>query len=200
MMITPRLVRGAWMWTGGMVIDGDGAPDCYAPAGSGLHGLDYLANAMDGDRFVGVVCAGGEPVIAPSGYYVSPTSLRDHSKLLIDPAAYVDASRVPYLAICPELRSLGVELGDLAMVCYRGQSVAVIVADIAPHGHYGEASIACAQALGIPASPKDGGVSGGVTFICFPGSAKQPPWPRAVDEFQAAASVLFDAWGGMMAV
>lgn len=204
-MITPRLVRGAWTWTGGLVVDGDGAPSCYAPSGSGLHGLDYLANAMNGDRYVGVVCVGGEPhVQGPDdpcpGYFVSPSSLRDRTKPLTDPTAYVDASTVPYLAICPELRSQGVDLGDLAVAIYRGRHVAMICADVCPHNHYGEASIAAAQALGIPSSPRDGGVSGGVTFLVFPGSRTQPAWPRSVDSITAAASVLFDAWGGMVAV
>lgn len=206
--MTPQLftANGAVFWQSGMVVDADGAPNSYAPAGSGLAGLDYLANAMDGDKFVGVVCVNDEPVIqgpgdpAP-GFYVSPTSLCDRNKSIVDPARYVNASSVPYLAICPELRSAyGVSFGDLAMVLYFGRLIGAICADGAPHNHYGEASIACARALGIPPSPKNGGTSVGVTFIVFPHTASTPAWPRDLDDIQARAAQLFASFGGVNAV
>lgn len=42
------------------------------------------------------------------------------------------------------------------------------MADIGPHP--GEGSIAMADALGIPSSPKHGGVDSGVTYVAFPHS------------------------------
>jgi hypothetical protein len=191
---------GGVMFVAGMVVDGDGAPNCYAPEGSGLQSLDYLGNAMDGPRFVGVVCTPqGDPIVqGPNdpcpGYYVSPTSLADKTKALSDPLRYVDASVVPYVSICPELRAHGVDLGDIAIVSHKGLQTGAIVADISPHNHYGEASIACAAALRIPSSAKNGGVSGGVTYVLFPGSRAQPGWPRDLAEIQATAASLFAAW------
>jgi len=182
----------------GMVIDADGSPRAYAPHGSHLPALDYLANAMSGDKFVGVVCTPqGEPIIqGPNnpcpGYYVSPTSLCDKTKGLADPSRYVDSEIVPYIAICPELRSRGVALGDIALVTYHKKKIGAIVADIAPHNHYGEASIACAVALGIPSSAKNGGVSSGVVYVIFPGSRNNPAWPRDLSDIQTTAGVLFE--------
>lgn len=199
-LVTPQLVRGAWRWTSGMVIDADGARNAYRLDGQGL---DYLANARCKDgSWCGVVTgADGKPIQLPDGSLVSPTSLVDHSIAdLANPARYVDAAQIPYLAIPPELRALGVRFGDVAVVLYRGVHVGAICADGCPHSHYGEASIACARALGIPSSPKSGGVSAGVTFLVFPGSARASAWPRRVDSISAQASVLFDAWGGAVAV
>lgn len=209
--------NGALMFRAGMVIDGDGAPDCYAPtndpgaiafrAALGLPPfapLDYLANAMDGERYVGVVTLGGKPVKqGPNdpcpGYLVSPTSLFDRSNLNVaDPRRYVNASAVPYIALCPEMRARGAILGDVAMVLYHGRRVGCVFADVSPHNHYGEASPAAARPLGIPPSPKNGGVSSGVTYVVFPGSTCG--WPRTVDSITAQAERLFAAMGGANAV
>jgi hypothetical protein len=188
--------HGALVFSSGMVVDADGAPNAYAPAGTGLAALDYLANAMNGDKFVGVVCIGGVPVVQRAGnpcpgYYVSPTSLVDRSKIITDPRRYVNADVVSYVAVCPELRSRGVQLGDLAMVLYKDKRVAAIVADVSPHDHYGEASVACARAVGIPSSAKNGGVAAAVTYVLFPGSLAAPAWPR---EFAADAEALYLKW------
>src|SRR6185312_14696537 len=147
--------NGVITWISGAVIDGDGCPRCYAPAGSGLQSLDYLANAgNEQDGWYGLVCIGGDPVIQQSGpcagYYLSPTALCDRSKTIIDPSCYVDSSAVPYVSIPPELKARGVQLGDLAMVAYKGRQTGAIVADISPRAHYGEISIYCAQLLDIP--------------------------------------------------
>jgi hypothetical protein len=128
------------------------------------------------------------------GYAVSQTALRDSSRLLRDPRAYVDAWEVPYVVAPPELLARGVALGDLAAVLYGGKITFAIVADVGPHGHYGEASPACARALDIPDSPRNGGATRGVTYIMFPGSRSVPAWPRATTEFQAEALRLFADW------
>lgn len=183
-------------WTSGAVIDGDGCPRCYAPPRSGLPALDYLANAgNESDGWYGLVCIGGEPVIQQGGpckgYYLSPTALCDRSKTIIDPARYVDSSAVPYISIPPELKQHGVALGDLAWVTYCGRATGAVVADIGPRNHYGEISIYCAQLLGIPSGPKNGGVSSGVAYTLFKRSAASPAWPVAVVDIQRQASLLY---------
>lgn len=203
-----QVVRNAIVWTSGMAVDGDGAPTCYALPGSGLIGLDNIANAGHIGRWYGVVTGPmGNPIVqgqndpAP-GFCVSPTSLQDHSKLQTDPRRYVDASAVPYVSVPPEL--LGsvnkLRLGDLAMVLCRGKLCGAIVADVGPHGHYGEGSIALAHALELPSSPRNGGAAMGVTWILFRDTAAVPPWPRALDEIQASAFSAFERWGGSAAV
>lgn len=183
-------------WTSGAVIDGDGCPRCYAPAGSGLQSLDYLANAgNEQDGWYGLVCIGGAPVIQQcgpcKGYYLSPTALVDRSKTIIDPARYVDSANVPYVSIPPELKARGIALGDLAMVTYQGRQTGAVIADISPRAHYGEISIYAAQVLGIPSSPKNGGVSSGVGYFLFKHSAASPAWPIAVADIQSEAAALY---------
>src|SRR5512146_210706 len=131
----------AFTWTSGMAVDADGCPRCYAPHGSGLQGLDALGNAgKPGDWFAVITDNGkpdGQPIVqgdddpAP-GFYVSPTALGDHSKASSDPRRYVDANAVPYVSVPPELRRLGVGLGDVALVEYRDQWSAALVADVGP--------------------------------------------------------------------
>ena len=191
---------GVITWISGAVIDGDGCPRCYAPAGSGLPALDYLANAgNEQDGWYGLVCIGGDPIIQQSGpcagYYLSPTALQDKSKTIIDPLRYVDSSNVPYVSIPRELVGK-VSLGDLAMVEYKGRSTGAIIADVGPRGHYGEISIYAAQLLGIPSSPKNGGVSAGVVFTLFKKSAAAPAWPLLVADIHSQASALYAQFQG----
>ena len=176
-------------WTAGLAIDADGCPSAYAPVGSGLRGRDLLGNAGKPGHWWGLVCdEHGEPYVqratdpAP-GFYISPTALQDHGRPLRDPRRYVDSARVPYLSIPPELRELGVRLGDVARVRYRGQACEAIVADVGPHGKLGEGSIALANALGIPSDPRHGGVGAGVEVCVWAGSGKG--WPRAMDDVRA---------------
>lgn len=188
--------EGVITWNSGAVIDGDGCPRCYAPPRSGLPTLDYLANAgNEQDGWYGLVCIGGEPVVQQcgpcAGYYLSPTALCDRSKTIIDPARYVDSSMVPYVSIPPELKARGIALGDLAMVTYCGRQTGAIIADISPRAHYGEISIYAAQILGIPSSPKNGGVNKGVGFWLFKQSAVSPAWPIAVADIQAQAALRY---------
>jgi hypothetical protein len=194
--------RGAWRFVAGMSIDCDGAPMAYALPGSGKIGLDHIGNAGGPPHhaWYGLVCDSfGKPYIqGPSdpapGYAVSQTALRDLMLLSRDPRAYVDAWEVPYIVMPPELRARGIALGDLAAVLYNSKISYAIVADIGPHGHYGEASPACARQLDIPDSPRSGGAARGVTYVIFPGSKASPAWPRATAEFQSVAARLFVEW------
>ncbi len=183
-------------WSAGMVIDADGAKGVYRADGKGL---DYNANAKNkAGKWVGVVTdANGNPVDDGNGNYVSPTSMVDQSYHdTHDQRRYVDATTVPYLAIGKDvLDSMGAGLGDLAAVVYKGVVSPAIVADHAPRGHQHEGSVKLAQSLSIPSSPKNGGVSSGVTYVLFPATSKG--WPR---DFASDALALFNAWGGMSRV
>jgi len=194
------VVNGAVCFRAGMRIDADGSPRAYAPAGSGLKALDYLANAGKPGNWYGLVCdATGEPVIqgptdpAP-GFFVSPTAMGDKTKKSTDPRRYVDSELVSYIAIPPELKNLGVRLGDLCVVGHGALCWPAIAADIGPRKKYGEGSIALAQHLSIPSSPKNGGVDNGCTYVVFPGTSKG--WPR---DFQNDAMDCLQNWGGIEA-
>lgn len=193
----------ALSWCAGLSVDADGSPRAYAPPPR--RGLDFIGNAHVNPRdlssaFCGVVLdAAGRPVVqgaadpAP-GYYVSPTALFDRQRAQGDPRRYVNSEIVPYLAIPPELKTLGAKLGDLAYVAYRGLLSWAIVADIGPRKKIGEGSIALADALRIPASPRNGGVGNGVACVVFLDSSRG--WPRECDEAQATATSLLERWGG----
>ena len=164
-------------WSSGMAIDADGSPRAYHPDGSS--GLDSLAAAGGPGRWWGVVTdASGQPVVqgpgqpAP-GYYVSTTAFTVAGRDKADPTRYLDSERVAYIAIPPELTErLGVRVGDLAQVSYQGRQAWAVVGDVGPRGKIGEGSIALAVALGIPSSPRSGGVSSGVSYAVWAGSGK----------------------------
>lgn len=193
----------ALSWCSGLAIDADGSPKAYASPP--LRGLDYLGNAHKNPRdlnspWCGVVLnTRGEPIVqgpndpAP-GYYVSPTALADRQRAHGNPERYVNSETVPYLAIPPELKTLGAKLGDLAYAAYRGTVSWAIVADISPRRKIGEGSIALAQALRIPSSPRNGGVGNGVACVVFLHSSKG--WTRDLDEARSTASQLLERWGG----
>ncbi len=195
-----KIIDGALCFRGGMQIDGDGSPRAYAPKGRGFTPLDYLANAGGPGGWYGIITdANGNPVVqGPNdphpGYYISPTALTDKTKNHTDPRAYVDSENVPYISIPPELKRQGVKLGDLCVVIYGDGICGAIVADIGPHNKFGEASIAVANVMEIPSSPKNGGCDEGVTYIIFPDTGMG--WPRDVEELQTTAEGLYSSWDG----
>lgn len=94
----------AVLFQAGMSVDADGAPNAYGPHNKGL---DFIANAKNGDRFVGVAThADGTPVIQRSGrfkgYYVSTTSLRNAAGSVSASGTYVNADKIPYVVLPPE--------------------------------------------------------------------------------------------------
>ena len=114
----------------------------------------------------------------------------------------VDAERVPYVVI-PQAgpkavrgefeRLTGVGVGDFGVVIANGRTVPVIVADTGPYAKLGEGSLALHRALGrelCAAHDADGhctamvapmeSISGGVTTVLFPGSARQDLTPRNI--------------------
>jgi len=197
--VSAQRIRGALVYTAGMSIDADGDPAAYDPGG---HGDDALGNAGRPGHWFGVlVDAKGDPVVQGDGdpypgRYIPTTSLFDRSRKLTDPRAYVDSRVVPYASIPRELLHDSIETGDVGVACYGDKRCAFIVADIGPHGKYGEGSIALARALGINPDPRRGGTSSGVTWVFFPGSARMPKWPRSNDDVARDAMERFVAWAG----
>ena len=188
-------------WTGGLTIDADGSPYAYHPK-SNL-GLDNLANAGRPGNWWALACgAGGLPVIqidedpAP-GFYVSTTALCDPRKFTSDPLKYVDSGTIPYVVLPRGLRTAetgkeALSLGDFALVINlaNGHKVPAICADIGPSEQIGEGSIALANALDVPSSPRTGGCTYGIVTILFPGSRTTPAWPHTVAEINAHVIAL----------
>lgn len=187
----------AVMFSSGMTIDADGAPNAYSPDNTGL---DDLSNAGMPGHWDGIVTDHGEPFVQGSddpfpGFYVSQTALVDWSKEITDPARYVDASKIPYIVLPGELsHQFGARLGDFAVVVNmrRGIAANAIFADI---GTLGEGSIALADALGIWSNAREGGTRGGILYLVYPGSGNRHP--RTLDEINSETDKIFQQWGGM---
>ena len=129
------------------------------------------------------------------GYYISCTSLFDKTKRFTDPTGYVDASKIPYVALPKELADReGMRLGDFGFVVNlrNGKSSYAIYADI---GTLGEGSIELADALGIWSNARRGGESDGILYLLFPGSGNQQP--RAVTEIEEEGEKVLSALKGM---
>src|SRR5437016_6219019 len=151
---------GGVLFTAGMTVDADGAPNAYGPRN---RGLDYTANARDAHGWAALVTnKQGNPVRQKSGqyrgFYVSTTSLQHRSVTdVANPNRYVDARTVPYIALPKDFAErFGIALGDLAVVINEanGRSAYAIFADVGPRGRIGEGSIALAGELGLPANPR----------------------------------------------
>lgn len=204
----PRHVRKVPVWqlpdsqnfffVSGMTVDADGAPNAYNPDDTGL---DELANAGEPAHWNGIITdRDGNPLIqkdgAPfPGYYISCTSLSDETKKFTDPTAYVDASKIPYVALPQDVAERGgAKLGDFAVVLNlrNGKSSYAIYADI---GTLGEGSVALADALGVSSDARRGGASDGILFLLFPGSGNRKP--RTMAQIQSEGEKLLHRWGGM---
>lgn len=208
---------GPLIYVSGMAVDGDGSPHTYHPQNQGL---DYLANARDGERWFGVVTRNKVPVLqgpgdpAP-GYYVSPTTLVDaRIKDDANPRRYVNSETVPFIAFPSRLYTvdspksdigrlgLGVNLGDYVVVydMKTGKSCGGVFADVGPAYKLGEASIRVAKELGVNPSPKNGGVDATlrIAYVVFPRSFtrfQSAPWPQTPEQVMERAGQLFAAWG-----
>lgn len=187
-------------------VDADGAPNAYHDTIEKL-GLDDWANA------VGCVKdAAGNYVtheIKPNGFFrVSPTSLRIRGFKGTDPQHYVDATKIPYIALPPEVWNggFGVRFGDYATVFWEQSQklVHAVLAEGGPPNKIGEGSVALAAALGTNASARSGGVSAReLIFIVYPGSGKADARHEvavsdiSIETINHEAGALFDNWGGM---
>lgn len=93
---------------------------------------------------------------------------------LDDPAAYVDSETIPYIVVPPEIvrRVVGVVMGCRA-ICKNtknGRIALGMVGDVGPRRKIGEVSIEMARQLGIPHSPRSGGVDEPIIeYTLFPG-------------------------------
>lgn len=153
---------GSVSFLGGMTIDADGGRTTYAPRGSGLKALDYLENAGRPGNWYGLVTdSQGNPVVAKSGYYVSPTTYERKQYSVTNPQRYLDPD-TEFFAVFPgPLRRLvkPIVLGCKVVIedLKTGKSEVGVAGDAGPATHLGEASIAFAIFFGIDPSPKWGG-------------------------------------------
>lgn len=146
-------------------------------------GSDYLENG--GMKIVNgkVVCAtpdarnivilddDGQPKIFPGGVIASMTWYKYPGLDRNDPNAYVDSETIPYIVVPAVVikSTLGIVRGCLARITWKGKIVDCVVADSG--NGIGELSIAAARALGIPASPRDGGLNKAeVLYELWPGT------------------------------
>jgi len=193
----------AFFYESGMMIDADGGYHAYHP--DNKSGLDYLGNAGKPGNWWALVTdnekPSGNPIVQSSsdpapGFYISTTSLEDSSVDREDPRRYVNAESVNFFVL-PGKLGLGAKLGDLGVIIRPDQSDYdyAVYADVGPASKIGEASIALADALGIPSSPKNGGTAHGIVYIVFPGS--QQGWPLSQAEIDQYGSTLFAKWGGL---
>lgn len=191
-----QLPNNTFFFIAGMTIDADGAPNAYHPDDKGI---DELANAGGPGQWNGIITdQSGNPMVQREtdpfpGYYISCTSLADRNKEFNDPSRYVDATKIPYVALPEQIAdSGGAQLGDFAVVVNlrNGKSSFAIYADI---GTIGEGSVALAEKLGIAPNARDGGESDGVLYVFFPGSGNMQP--RANDEIQSEGEKLLSDSG-----
>ena len=188
----------AFFFSAGMTIDADGAPNAYHPNDTGI---DELANAGWPGHWNGIITdPHGIPLVQQEadpfpGYYISCTSLADKTKQFTDPTRYVDATKIPYVALPEEIaESGGARLGDFVLVINlrNGKSSFATYADI---GSLGEGSVALAEKLGISPNARHGGESDGVLYMFFPGSGNMKP--RTIGEIQSEGERLLSDLGGI---
>jgi len=191
---------GGVLFTAGMTVDADGAPNAYGPRNKGL---DYTANARGAQGWAALVTnKQGNPVLQKRGpyrgFYVSTTSLEQHDiKDQANPKRYVDARTVPYIALPRDFAErFGITLGDVVAVFNEanGRSAYAIFADVGPRGRIGEGSIALAKALGMPADPRRSQAFGHITYLIFPSSGAAG-WTRITPaRIRSTATKLHHQW------
>lgn len=193
-----------YFFQSGMYIDADGAPDAYHPRDIGT---DKLSHAGRPGKWWGVVTHNlkrwGKPVVQKSGdpkpgYYVSQTSLFDPRKRHHDPARYVNANAIPYIAL-PRNAKGGAQVGDIAAV-YNAKNDRLEYAIFADVGgtakkRVGEGSVALAKALGIKSNPRSGGTRHGIYYVVFPQSGDKRP--KSKTQIRRLGEQLFAEWGGL---
>lgn len=203
---TPILaIDSALTFESGMLIDSDGAYHAFHP--DNKSGLEPLGDAGQPGNWFGLVTDNsGNPIIQTAndpapGFYVSSTALQDSNRERTDPRRYVNSEAVNYIVIPNNLNvkvnNQIAKLGDFAVVIRpEVQAPAyAVVADMGPQNRIGEGSIALAKALKIPSDPSSGGISHGILYIVFPGSAQG--WPLSQQEIDRQGAALFSKWGGI---
>lgn len=153
-------------------IDADGANGQHsAPAAYviGDKGTEYLANggldlrgkiAQPWARDIFILGPDNQPLVFPGGILASTTWYRHRGVPMSYPAAYLDSETEDYIVVPPIIIShtTGIVRGCRARVTYKGKSIDAVVGDKGPRNRIGELSISLARKLGIPSSPKKGGL------------------------------------------
>jgi Fungal chitosanase of glycosyl hydrolase group 75 len=170
-------------------IDADGANGQHgAPAAYKVDdsGTELLANggmtivsgkvicAQPWARDIVILGDDNQPKVFPNGIIASTTWYRYPGKRPNDPAAYVDSETIPYIVVPPLIiqKTAGIVRGCKARVTWQGKSVECVVADKGPSNKIGELSIAAARAIGLAASPRNGGTEKpAVRYELWPGVA-----------------------------
>lgn len=163
-------------WISGAAIDADGAngqngrPFAYRADNKGLDNYHNAGWPNAGWRNVLIDHGDGTPTSDGHGNWYSSTTYAWPGRPL--PTRYVDAATVPYVVVNPLVRkhAAGVVIGCRARVTYKTKEILAVVADVSGVGDIGELSIAAAEALGIPESPRSGGVNSAVAFEFWPGT------------------------------
>jgi LysM repeat protein len=165
---------------------------------------EFLRKAGIAGYWWGLVTdSSGNPIVqgandpAP-GYYISRTALSDCKKPVNDPTRYLDSAVIPYIAL-PARHMMGAKIGDLCLVIntMNNKSYYAIVGDIEPDNSIGIGSMALAEKLGIPFSPKTGGVDDGILYIIFAQSGDNACTPKTPQQITEQGEKLFEQWGGM---
>ncbi|MFO0711243.1 MAG: glycoside hydrolase family 75 protein [Sandaracinus sp.] len=111
----------------------------------------------------------------------------------------LDASTLPFIVIplaSTRFRyaDYGIRTGQVALVMYGDQMVFGIFGDAGPSSIIGEASFAMAEALGIPSSPRSGGVDSGVTYLVFTGTGTRVSRNEDHDEAVTLGTSLLETF------
>jgi len=169
---------GRVYWQSGAAVDADGAngqngkPFAYRRDDKGLDALANAGYPNQSWRDV-LVVENDKPKDDGRGNWYSMTTYAWKDRPV--ETRYVDSTTVPYVVVNPHVRmkAKGVVIGCKACVTYKsGKNNAIkidaVVADVSGGADIGELSIAAAEKLGIPSSPRHGGVNSGVTFEFWP--------------------------------
>ena len=103
------------------------------------------------------------------------------------------AEYTPYIVIPQDVVYPGLDMesgGHIVAVLYNNQLMFGVLGDTGPTDIIGEASYRAAQCLGLPPSPANGGVGGGVTYIFFVGPGTQPKDMEDVNEVRQLGAKL----------
>lgn len=139
-------------------IDNKGS-ELLANGGMGLSGGKVIC-AKPWARDIVILGKDNQPRVFPGGVIASRTWYRDRSKPVDDPSSYLDSETVRYIVVPPMIVHgvAGVVCGCLCRASYRGVSMWGVVGDLGPRNKVGEVSIEMARKLGIPSSPRTGGI------------------------------------------
>jgi len=106
------------------------------------------------------------------------------------------SENTPYVVVPQDVMYPGLDQnngGNIVAVIYNNQLEFGVFGDQGPSDIIGEASVRTANGLGIPPSPAQGGVGGGVTYIVFVGAGSQPADMENIPEIQSLGAKLTES-------